>query len=93
MAWYIKAGMGGGYGNSDLDDWQLTEATNQKDADEWAWETACDDFESSGEFDYEAFEEEYPDAGEDEQWEAYCQERESWIYYFAEEFDTNPNEV
>ena len=52
-----------------------------------AYEAACEDFEGSGEFDYEEFAEEFPDATEEDEWEAYCQERESWIFYLAKEDD------
>jgi hypothetical protein len=92
MAWYIKYGMGGGYGGADNTDWEEVDVDNQADAENWAYEEACNEFESSGEFDYDAFHEENPDASDEDEWEEYCQERESWIFYLAQEFDTNPNE-
>ena len=91
MAFYMRYGMGGGYGGAG--DWELCEATNQKDADEWAYELACQDFESSGEFDYEQYEEDYPDSDESEQWVAYCEERESWIEHEAIESDLTLEEL
>lgn len=91
MTWYIRYGMGGGYGGSG--DWEETTADTEDEANEWAYESACEEFESSGEFDYDDFREEYPDASDEDEWEAYCQERESWIAYEAREFNTNPNEV
>lgn len=92
MAWYIKYGMGGGYGGSELTDWEKVDVDTKEEADAWAYESACEEFESSGEFDYDDFHNEYPDATEEDEWEAYCLEREFWIFYFAEEFNTNPNE-
>ena len=92
MAWYIRYGMGGGYGGTDNCDWEEVKVENLREAEEWANELANDEFESSGEFDYDAFHEEYPDATDEEKWEAYCQERESWVEYEARESDTNPNE-
>jgi len=91
MAWYIKYGMGGGYGGEANVNWEEVDVDTLAEAEDWAFESACEDFASYGEFDYEAFNEEYPDANYEDEWEAYCQERESWIFYLAEEFEEDPN--
>ena len=91
MAFFIKYGMGGGYGGEANVEWEEVAVDTLERAEAWAYEVACEYFESSGEFDYEAFAEEYPDATEEDEWEAYCQERESWVFYLAVESDVNPD--
>ena len=91
MAWYIRYGS---INNADCMDWEKIEAKNEDEAVDWAYEMACDDYESyAGLHGTNSFED-YLEEGmsEVEAEEASLQDRESWLSYEAKWLDVNPNE-
>lgn len=93
MAKYkIFAGLGGGFGGAQYQ--ETIECETQDIANEYAYELACQEYESyeglHGLADFADIEEnpeEYgleEDASDEEIEEAYIQEREGWIEYWAE---------
>ena len=73
--------------NIEHKEWEIIEAANEKAALSYAWELACDDLEGYGGLhgtpspDTIAEEE---GLNEEDAWEAYCEERESWLSYEVE---------
>lgn len=84
----IGSGLGGGFGGQR--NFEVIEANSLEDAEKWAWENACDEYESYagmyGLRDVNQIMEE--EEIEDEDWakEVYEEERESWLDYSAKPF-------
>lgn len=81
----IGSGLGGGFGGQK--NYEVIEADNLEDAEKWAWESACDEYESYagmyGLRDLSQIMEEDEIENEDEAIEVYEEERESWLCYSA----------
>lgn len=94
MAWYIKYGMGGGFGG--LGDWEVSNSTTEESALMYAEEKAREEYESyegnHGILSYEDFMEDNPEGTEEEFEESREQDIDSWIDYKAKWFEENPNE-
>jgi hypothetical protein len=94
MAWYIRYGMGGGFG--DAGDWEEIQSENEEQANRVAYEAACENFSSyvgiHGVMSAADFMEDDPSLSEEEAQEMENEECESWIHYEAKWFDNNPNE-
>lgn len=73
--WLIKYGIGGGY--NDDERYEIIDAENQTEADSVAYDKAVETFE---EYDVQM------EADEDDE-EAYNEERDSWMEYSAELYD------
>jgi hypothetical protein len=80
----VKHALGGGYGGVENCDWETIEAANLEEAEECAYELACEDYESYAPTD---FEEDYPDADEQELRELAEEDRQSWIDYVAQPYN------
>lgn len=84
----IGSGLGGSFGGQI--NYEVIEADNLEDAEKWAWENACDEYESYagmyGLRDINQIMEEEEIEDEDEAKEAYEEERESWLNYSAKPF-------
>jgi hypothetical protein len=80
----IKHALGGGYGGIQNCDWETIEAASLEEAERCAYEAACEDYDSQAPTD---FEEEYPDADDDEKAELEHEDRESWIDYVAQPYN------
>lgn len=82
----IRYGLGGSFGG--LCEWENSDAANEVDADLEAWEKACEEYESHaglhGLRDVEQIMEE-DEVDEEEAWEIYNEERESWLDYETRE--------
>lgn len=87
MKFRILHGLGGGFGGGD---YEVVECKSQEEADSYAYEAACDDYESyagmHGLRDTNQIMEDEDIDDEDEAWEIYREERESWIVYDAEPY-------
>jgi len=68
-------------------DWEIIDAASLEDAEHYAWEAACDDLLCydglHGTPCEHEIAEDNPDWTDEEVWEAYCDERESWLSYEA----------
>ena len=84
----IGSGLGGSFGGQR--NFEVIEANSLEDAEEWAWENACDEYESYagmyGLRDINQIIEEEEIEDEDEANEAYEEERGSWLVYSAKPF-------
>jgi hypothetical protein len=80
----IKHALGGGYGGIQNCAWETIEVANLEEAQKEAYEMACQDYDSEQPTD---FEEEYPDADDDEKAELEQEDRESWIDYDAQPYN------
>lgn len=80
----ITYGVGGGYNDSNT---EIVECNDLDEAWEWAYEAACQSFESFGVFDYDEYEEVAEEEGwDDNDWDAaYLEEIERWCHYKAKE--------
>lgn len=96
MAWYIKSALNGGFGGTKYCDWELTDAENEQDAESWAFEAACECYESYGGmhglFNEDEARDEDPNLTDEDIEEMYNEDRESWLEYEAKWFDTDPKE-
>lgn len=86
----ISYGLGGGFGGATEDD-EIYEFENEEEAMRFAWEKACEEYESyAGLYGLRSVEEimEEDDIDdEDVAWEVYREERESWLDYKVEEIN------
>jgi hypothetical protein len=86
----ISYGLGGGFGGANEDD-EIYEFENEDQAIHFAWEKACEEYDSyAGYHGLRSVEEIMEEDGiddEDEAWEVYCEEREDWIEYEVEEIE------
>ena len=94
----IYAGLGGSFGGATLK--EVSEFKNESAAYDYAYELACQEYESyeglHGLADIDTIAE-YPedyglDEGETDEeclWEAYVEARDGWLDYWAEEVDEN----
>lgn len=85
IIWY---GLGGGFNSKE---YLAIQAVDESAADAEAYEYACNEYESyeglHGLRDVSQIMEEDDIENEDEAYEAYCQERESWLTYGAMEYN------
>ncbi len=84
--WFIEYGLGGGFGNS----YEVVDAYNQKEADDIAYQRACEEYDShaggNGIRDIgEIMEEDEVD--DEEAAQIFNEERESWLDYQAVPYD------
>lgn len=81
----VGSGLGGGFGGQKK--FEVIEANSLEDAEKWAWENACDEYESYagmyGLRDLSQIMKEDEIENEDEANEVYEEERESWLCYSA----------
>lgn len=86
----ISYGLGGGFGGAN-EDGEIYEFKNEDEAMRFAWEKACEEYDSyaglHGLRDVEQIMEEDGIDNEDDAWEVYYEERESWLDYEVEEID------
>lgn len=84
----IGSGLGGGFGGQK--NFEVIEANSLEDAEKWAWENACDEYESYagmyGLRDINQIMEEDGIEDENEANEVFEEERESWLDYSAKPF-------
>jgi hypothetical protein len=85
----IKYALGGGFGGISNKDWEYIGCNSLKDAENWVYEAACDEYDSyagmNGVLSYMDIVEENEDLNDEETWDIYCEEREGWLEYVAEE--------
>ena len=81
----IGYGLGGGFGG--INTYEVIKVSTQEEADTWAWESACEEYEryagSNGIRDISQIMDEDGIESEEEAEEAYNEERERWIDYVA----------
>ncbi len=90
MKFLIKAALGGGFGGIENCDGEEYECGNQKEADEIAYEMACEEYDSyAGLHGLRSVSDimEEDEVNEDEAYIIYDDERESWLDYSAEKID------
>jgi len=84
----VSHGLGGGFGGAR--DFEVIQADSLEDAENWAWERACEDYDryagSNGLREVGEIMEEEDIEDEDEAWEVYEEERESWLDYSAQPY-------
>ena len=79
--WQVKYGLGGGFGG--CGEWEDTDCKTEEEAVNYAYELACEEYDSySGTAD--ALEED-PDLTEGELDDMWLEDREDWISYRARE--------
>lgn len=87
----LYAGLGGGFGGAEYI--ETVEANSEEEASTWAWEAACEIYQS-----YEGADGgirscgaimEQEQVNEDDAWAIYEEERESWLDYYVKEDDGN----
>ena len=85
----IYSGLGGGFGGADFQG--EYEFPNEDKANEYAYECACMDYEGydgmHGLDSCDTIQEENPDWSEEEVMDAWREQRESWLEYWAEPVD------
>lgn len=83
--WIIGYGLGGGFGGAR--NYEVIQVDTQEDADKWAWENACEEYEryagSNGLRSVDEIMEEDDIEDEDEALQVYEEERERWLDYSA----------
>ena len=84
----IAYGLGGSFGG--CGEWEeCPYVTTLDEAEKYAYEAACQEYESydglHGLENEESIREEYPDISDGEVYEIYCDSRESWLCYKARE--------
>lgn len=89
----ISWGLGGGFGG--INNYEVVEAENIEDAQSFAFEQACNEYDlytsSNGLRDLEEIEDE-EECSRGEAWEIFGEERESWILYDAIPYQENHDE-
>jgi len=84
----IGSGLGGGFGGQK--EFEVIEANSLEDAEQWAWEKACDEYESYagmyGLRDLSQIMEEDEIEDEDYAIQVFEEEREGWLDYSAKPF-------
>jgi len=86
--WFISYGLGGGFGGAD--NYEVIDAEDEDEASKYAWEMACQDYESYvGLHGLRTTDEimEEDEVDEEAAEEIYNEERESWLDYSAEPYD------
>ena len=85
--YWIRYGLGGGFGGCENCDWEEIEANSLEEATTYAHDLAFSEIEMYGGLHglpcYQDLLEQYPDASDDEIEEAYQDEAESWLAYEA----------
>jgi hypothetical protein len=83
MKFYIKYGLGGSFNSCENMNWEEIEAKDWEEAGRYAYEAACEEYEYyAGMYGISSIEEYIEDGmTEFEAYEAFCDERESWIDY------------
>lgn len=86
----IRYGLSGGFGGCEMQDWEEIEADNLEEANNIAWEKACEEYDSylgmHGIRDIDEIMDE-DEVDEDEAEEILNEDREGWIDYEAEEIE------
>lgn len=83
----IGSGLGGSFGG--IRNFEVIEAENLEDAERWAWENSCDEYESyAGMYGLRDVSQIMEEDGlpEEEAVNVFEEERESWLCYSAKEF-------
>ena len=84
----IGYGLGGGFGGAR--NFEVIQVDSLEDAEKWAWESACEDYEnyagSNGLRDVSEIMEEDEIEDEDEALQVYEEERENWLDYSAKPY-------
>jgi hypothetical protein len=87
--WFISYGLGGGFGGAN--NHEVIDASNEDEANKYAWEKACEDYDnyagSHGLRDIGEIMEEDGIEDEDEAEQVFSEEREGWLDYSAEPYD------
>lgn len=86
MEYYYKAALGGGFGGTTHAEWVRSSYDNYDDAIREAYEAACDEHDSyAGLYGIRDYSEimEQEELTEQEAWEKYFEELESWLYYIV----------
>lgn len=85
----IRAALGGGFGGINMQDPEIIEANTLEEAEQYAYEKACEGYDSyagmHGLASYDSIAEENPDFSEQDIECDLDQERESWLEYEAKE--------
>ena len=92
--WFISYGLGGGFGGAN--NFEVIDAHDEDEANRYAWEKACEDYESyvglhGLRTEDEIMEEDNVDQETAE--EIYNEERESWLDYSAEPYDPEKHDI
>lgn len=81
----MRYALGGGFGGTEMQEWEECHSTTEESATEEAYEMACDEYDSydgmHGLRDTSMIMEEDEIADEDEAYEVWKEERESWLDY------------
>ena len=88
--WFISYGLGGGFGGAN--NFEVIDAENEDEASMYAWEKACQDYESYvGLHGLRTQDEIMEEDGVDEEtaYMIYESERENWLEYYVEEENEN----
>jgi hypothetical protein len=88
MKYKIKYGLAGGFGGANNE--EIIDVETQEEAEKYAYEVCCEYYESYvGAYGLRDFDEIMEDdgVGEDEAWEIFNEERESWLEYSAEPYN------
>ena len=86
--WQIRYGLGGSFGGCDNMEWENTDAKDEQEAEQWAFEQACEEYNSyAGIHGIRSVEEimEEENVEEFEAEEIYNEDRETWIDYRVRE--------
>jgi len=92
--WFISYGLGGGFGGAN--NFEIIDAKDEDEANTYAWEKACEDYESYvGLHGLRTIDEIMEEDNVDEEIaeEIYNQERESWLAYSAEPYDPEKHDI
>lgn len=84
----LYAGLGRSFGGAEYI--ETVEANSEEEASMWAWEAACEIYQSyEGLYGIRSYETIMEEVNEDTAWEIYEEERESWLDYYVKEDDGN----
>ena len=90
----IGYGLSGGFGG--IQEYEVIETTSLEDAEIWAWESACENYENySGMYGLRDITDIMDEDGvedEDEATEIYAEERENWLEYTAVKYSKEEEE-
>ena len=87
--YYIQHGLIGSFGG-EANEWEVYEANSWQEAENYAYELACEDYESyEGMYGLRTVNDIMEEEGltEDEAYDSYLEERESWLHYVVLEND------
>jgi len=91
--WLISYGLGGGFGGAN--NFEIIDASSEDEANSYAWEMACQDYESYvGLHGLRTQDEimEEDDVDQETAEEIYNEERESWLDYSVEPYDSEKHD-